>query len=214
MKKNIKHFPADTTMNMDENGNLIHTFLNDSKIDAELYAYYLSMSYGTEDGQTVVYKANLPSQEQIGLIINKSRRTIVNHLKYLKDTGYIIEDTPNKRFILPKMEKMYFKIPQDTIQYLQNTVKQPVIKTYIYLGQRFNFKQTQNPKESYIFTLKEICEHLGLNYERNYKTIKDYLVCLEKNELIQYQCFRDNKVPKMKLISVKTDCPQHIEKNF
>lgn len=212
MKKNIKHFPADTGLNKDEEGKIIHTFLNDSKIDAELYAYYLSMSYGTEDGLTVVYKENLPSQEQIGTIINKSRRTIVSHLKYLKDTGYIIDDVSNKRFILPKMEKMYFKVPQDTIQYLQNTVKQPVIKTYIYLGQRFNYKQSQATKEQYVFTLKEICEHLGLNYERNYKTIKDYLICLEKFELIQYQTFRENKTPKMKLLSVKTDCPQHTEK--
>lgn len=48
---------------------------------------------------------------------------------------------------------MYFKIPQDLLSFFIDTVKEPVIKTYIYLGQRNNYK----PKQ-YVFTLKEINE--------------------------------------------------------
>lgn len=55
---NKKHFPADTSLDYE-------TFLNDSKVDGELYAYLLSQSYGDKkSGETVVYKANLPSQEK------------------------------------------------------------------------------------------------------------------------------------------------------
>lgn len=194
---NEKHFPADTSLDYE-------TFLNDSKIDGELYAYLLSQSYGDkESGETVVYKANLPSQEKIGQLLGVSRRTIVNHLKYLKDKEYIIDDIKNKLYILPKKEKMYFKVPQDTIDFIRDVVKDPVYKTYIYLGQRNNYKPGQ-----YVFTLKEICDHLGLNYQSNYKTIKNYLIALHKFELIDYIEFYEDKVPKMRLLWVHTACPK------
>jgi hypothetical protein len=35
---------------------------------------------------------------------------------------------------------MYFKMEVDTIRFLNNTVKEPVYKAYIYLGQRWNYK--------------------------------------------------------------------------
>lgn len=196
--KNFKHFPADTSLDYS-------TFLNDSKIDAELYNYFLSLSYGDEKiKQTIVYKENLPSQETIGTILHISRRTVINHLKYLKEKGYIAESDDKKYYILPKVEKMYFKIPQDTICFLRDTVKDPVIKAYIYLGQRNSYK----PGE-YTFTLKEICQHLGLNYERNYQTIKHYLEILGKCNLIEYAEIYENKVPKMKLLNVSTECPKY-----
>ena len=43
MKKTLeKHFPSDTTME-------IKTFLNDPKVDGELYALLLSLSKGEKD---------------------------------------------------------------------------------------------------------------------------------------------------------------------
>lgn len=196
--KNEKHFPADTSLTYE-------TFLNDSKVDGELYAYLLSHSYGDKDsGETIVYKANLPSQEKIGELLGVSRRTIVNHLNYLKTKGYIIDDTKNKQYILPKKEKMFFKVPQDTIDFIRDVVRDPVYKTYIYLGQRNSYK----PGE-YVFTLKEICNHLGLYYERNYKTIKNYLIALHKFGLIDYAEFYDeHKLPRMRLLWVRTECPK------
>lgn len=51
-----KRFPADTDLNK-------RTFLNDPKIDAELYAYLQSISVPDETGtETRVYKKDLPSQ--------------------------------------------------------------------------------------------------------------------------------------------------------
>lgn len=198
----IKHFPADTSLEY-------KTFLNDPKMDGELYNYLLSMSYGEkETGLTVVYKNNLPSQEKIGEILRQSRRTVINHLNYLKEQEYLIDDAENKRYILPRVEKMFFKVPQETIVFLRDTVKDPVVKTYIYLGQRNSFKPGQ-----YIFTVKEICEHLGLSYDRHYKVIKNYLVALAKFGLISYTTFyNDNVVPQMRLLSVSTKCPVYEEK--
>lgn len=195
----MKHFPADTSLEYD-------TFLNDKKMDGELYNYLLSCSYG-EDGQTVVYKSNLLTYEKIAEKLGVSKRTIINHMGYFKEKGYIIDDKPNKKYILPKVEKMYFKVPQETTQFLRDTVKDPVVKTYIYLGQRNSYKPGQ-----YVFTVKEICEHLSLSYERNYKTIKNYLVALSKFELIEYVEFFDNVVPRMRLLKVNTECPKENNK--
>ena len=62
MKKNIeKRFPADTRM--EKEGQKIKTFLNDSKVDAELYAYLLSHSRPIK-GETRVYKAAIPTIEK------------------------------------------------------------------------------------------------------------------------------------------------------
>lgn len=205
-KKIEKSFPADTSMIKDEKGNLIKTFLNDPKADAELYAYLLSMSRGIE-GETRVYKDSLPIQSVIAteILHYKSRRTVINHLNYLKEQKYIIDQ--DKYYLLPNKEKMYFKIPQDLLSFFIDTVKEPVIKTYIYLGQRNNYK----PKQ-YVFTLKEICEHLGLYYQRNSETIKNYLFILEQLELIKIVKFYEGKTPKMRLVNFSTELPKR--KNY
>ena len=38
------------------------------------------------------------------------------------------------RYILPNKEDIYLLIPLATIQFIRDTLKEPVIKTYIYLG--------------------------------------------------------------------------------
>lgn len=195
----IKHFPADTSMEY-------KTFLNDNKIDGELYGYLLSMSYG-EEGRTVVYKSNLPTREKLGEILKISRKTLYTHMKYLKEKGYIVEE--KDKYYIPKIENMYFKIPQETIHFLQDTVKEPVIKTFIYLGQRNNYKPGQ-----YVFTLKEICEHLGLSYKHQCSTINNYLIILAKCGLIEYTKFYEKQIPKMRLLKVETKCPEYKGKKY
>lgn len=187
MSKIEKRFPADTTLEQ-------KTFLNDPKADGELYAYLLANSFG-EDGETRVYKKNLPTWVEIAdkVLHCKSKSTVGNHFKYLKDQGYIIDQ--GKYYTLPMIEKMYFKIPLDTLSFLIDVVKEPVIKTYVYLGQRNSFKPNQ-----YVFTLKEICEHLGINYRSNYTIVQNYLIALEDFGLIKIAYFYEDKVPKMRLV--------------
>lgn len=196
MNKIQKHFPADTTL--DE-----ITFLNDSKVDAELYGYLLSQSYPDEETkETRVKKAMLPSQEVIGRdILKSSRRTVINHLNYLKEKGYIIDT--KEFYILQQPERMFFQMPLELLDFFIDTLKQPVLKTYIYLGQRYSYK----PKE-YVFTIKEIAEHLGLNYQRSSSSIRNYLTVLENLSLIKITHFYEGQTPLMRLVGFSTQRPQ------
>lgn len=193
MNKIQKRFPADTTLDT-------LTFLNDPKVDAELYAYLQSMSFpDAATGTTRVEKKRLPKQEIIAkeVLHRDSRNTVGNHLRYLKQRGYI-EDN-GTHYILPQKEDIYFKIPLDLLDYFLDTVREPVIKTYIYLGQRYNYK----PKE-YVFTVKEIAEHIGMNYNAQSKCINNYIDILERLGLITIARFYNGKTPQMRLIGFST----------
>ena len=198
MKQNIeKRFPADTRM--EKEGEKIKTFLNDSKVDAELYGYLLSISL-PEEGETRVYKSKMLTIEKIkSEILNcKTRQTVYNHLNYLIEKNYIT-DEGTYYVINTNKEDMYFKIPLDLLKYFIDVLKQPVIKTYIYLGQRYSYKQ------GYTFTIKEICEHLGIRYDfpRNREAVTNYLDCLVKLGLVEYEKYYDNLKPFMRLTAVR-----------
>lgn len=73
-----KRFPADTELKTEL------TFLTDKRVDAELYAYLLSISYPKE-GETVVYFRDIPAQAVVcGIVGIKSRGTLATHLGYLE----------------------------------------------------------------------------------------------------------------------------------
>lgn len=198
MKTIEKHFPSDPTLE-------IKTFLNDPKVDGELYALLLSLSKG-EKGETRTYKKDIPSQMEIAKIISPSpdkiltRQTISAHFKYLLSRGYLLET--KDYYILPKTEKMYFKIPLDTLEFLLYSVKEGVIKTYIYLGQRNSYKPNQ-----YIFTIKEICQHLGLNYEHNCKIVSSWITVLQNLGLIDVASFYQENRPVYRLTKFSVDKP-------
>lgn len=128
IKKNIeKRFPATTEATS------ATTFLNDKKIDAELYAFFQSLSYPNEEKKTVVYKKDLPKIATICEIIKvKSPKTYRAHLQYLIKEGYIIEE--EEKYVLPNKEDIFFMIPLETLYFLTDTLTEQVIKIYIYLG--------------------------------------------------------------------------------
>ena len=206
-KKIEKRFPADTSMlkeikNEDGSTTYTATFLSDPKVDAELYAYLLSQSIG-EEGETRVYKNALPAWKDIAteILHCKSKTTVGNHLKYLKDTGYITDCGAYYRLELP--EKMYFKMPLELVEFFTTTIKEQVLKTYIYLGQRNNYKPNQ-----YVFTIQELCEHTGLSYKNKYNVMQNALTVLEKLELIKITRFFDGKSPKMRLVNFSIEAPK------
>lgn len=124
-------------------------------------------------------------------------------MRYLKERGYIRE--VDDSFILLNPEKYYFNIPLETLQYLINTVKELVVKTYIYLGACNNI----NPN-NYTFTLKELCEHLGVNYTKSdsRNRIRDSLDILRKIGVINFVVLYDEKnLPYMKLTYFTIGCP-------
>lgn len=170
------------------------TFLKDPHIDAELYAYLQSMSY-PDEGVTIVLKSDLPSQaaisEKIGV---KSTKTFRSHLQYLLETGYV--EDHGDHYVLPNIEDIYLLLPLETIQFITDTIKESVIKVYIYLGQRWGYKK------GYVFTQEEIAQHLGMKLAGNPRArqmIHNALDILQDVELISFENFFDGKSPRYRL---------------
>lgn len=189
MKEIRKRFPADTTLEYT-------TFLNDKKVDSELYAFFQQASIVNSKKEAIVYKKDLPKQADICSAIGiKSPKTLRVHLKYLIDNGYLEEREDT--YYLPNKEEIYFLIPLETVKFLHDCVKERIVKIYIYLGQRWKYKGID-----YEFTVEEIAQHIGINlsgHTRNYEIINHSLVCLRNNGLIDYvEFYKDNK-PKKRL---------------
>jgi hypothetical protein len=189
-----KRFPANVTLDTP-------TFLNDKNIDAELYAFLQSMSM-VVNGETVVVKKSLPTQAKICDIIKiKSPKTLRAHLMYLIEQGYVEEREGHEDlFFLPAHEDIFLMLPLSTVQYLVDTATENVVKTYIYLFQRFKWKGS-----GYVFTIEELGEHLGYKVQgrtRYYEMFNNILTCLENNGLITYENFFDGKSPRKRLLNV------------
>ena len=126
----------------------------------------------------------------------KSPTTLRAHLNYLIEVEYVILDKEHKRYILPDREEIFLMLPLDTVQFLNDTVKNQVYKIYIYLGQRWKYKQ------NYTFTQEEIANHLGTTLVGNEtvrRQIKNSLVALQNNGLIDFEQFYEGKIPKYRL---------------
>lgn len=198
MKPVEKRFPANTSLD-------ILTFLNDKKIDGELYAYLQNLSI--HDGKdTFVLKKDLPIQTKICSAIGiKSPKTLRAHLDYLIEQKFVEEETD--RYILPLQENIYFLIPQRTLRFLTNNCKEHIMKIYVYLGQRWKWACLRS--ESYTFSYKELAQHIGI-YSKNNETrvnqqIKDALDLLTMAELIDYDDIYIDKVPYKKLTKFSFD---------
>lgn len=189
-----KRFPANVSLEQ-------QTFLNDSNIDAELYSYLQQHSI-VINGETVVLKKDLPSQVNICATIKvKSPKTYRVHLNYLIDNGFVeIRPEAPDRYYLPEKENIYLLLPLPTIQFLNDTAKEKVIKVYIYLFQRFKWKGP-----GYVFTIEELGQHIGMSVtgrERVYTYFKNVLTSLENNGLIEYEDFYDGKSHRKRLLNV------------
>lgn len=202
-----KRFPANTSMEE-------ITFLNNKKVNGELYAYFQSISevekVNEDEYITFVQKKNLPTQsvicQKLGIGTPKTYRS---HLKVLIDNGFIKDDSIQGRYELPPQENIYFLIPLKTLQFLTDTVTENVIKAYIYLGQRFKYALTQG--KQYEFTCIELGEHIGIkvaNNTRGYETINNILNALANNGLIEYCSYFDGKTMKKKLTNFSFEFKQ------
>ena len=189
MKEIKKRFPAYTNT-------CSQYFLNDKKLNGELYAVLLANSIvrvNEDTQQTTTYcpkeKINLSAlcKEQC---FNCTRQTLANKLKYLETCGYIKSDSKGYTILMPEMA--WKDIPLSTVRLLVTLFQAPVIKTYIYLGVRLNWKK-QNDCDYYDFSKKEIIEHCGIMMKRNregYYAVTAILTTLADAELIKYHIVR------------------------
>lgn len=107
-----------------------------------------------------------------------------------------MEEKELKQYYLPDLEQIYLLIPLDTLHFIQDTVKEAVYKVYIYLGQRWKYKP------GYLFTQEEIAQHLGLSLAGNEtvrRQIRNSLIALQNNGLIDFEQLYEGKIPKYKL---------------
>lgn len=142
----------------------------------------------------------MPSQTKLvgkdGILPYSSPKTYRAHMKYLIDTGYVVEE--KDRYILPNIEDIYLLLPLDTLQFILDVVTESVIKIYIYLGQRYKFKK------DYVFTQEEIAQHLGVRLDGKPETrrkIKNGLIALQNHGLIEYETFYDGKSHRYRLLN-------------
>ena len=201
-----KHFPADTSMEM-------LTFLNNKNIDGRLYAYLQSKSMPVKISdyyETRVDKFELGTQGEFCEAIQiKSPKTLRKHLNTLIETGYLRNE--KDYYVLMQKEDIFFKMPLDTLRFIQNTIKEDVIKIYIYLGQRYKFAASQGTK--YSFSIKEIVEHLGLSLnDKNRNFVKDGLDALMNNELIKFVSYREGKAPRLRLVDFSYEYKTNFKK--
>lgn len=187
-----KRFPATVSLELT-------TFLNDKKVDGELYALLQEYSRPDEEKRTVVMKKELPTQAEICKKLGiKSPKTYRTHRDYLMQQGYLVEY--KDYYVLPNKEEIFFMIPLATLQFLNDTIKEQVIKVYIYLGQRWKYKK------DYVFTLREIGQHIGIKVEndtRGHQVVNNALLCLQKLGLIEFtdcmEIINGKPVPKKRL---------------
>ena len=121
--------------------------------------------------------------ETLGIGTPKTFRT---HRDYLIEHGYVVEE--KDKYVLPNKEDMFLMIPLKTLQFLNDVLKEQVIKVYVYLGQRWKYK------EGYVFTYNELVRHTGgsgANDARQNRVVANALACLQKLGLIDYVEFNE-----------------------
>lgn len=178
-------------------------FFTDKKINGELYAYLLLLS----DENNIIYKSNLPAQENISKSIGiQSTTTLRTHLKYLIKQNYLIDK--RTYYYLPEPQ-IYLEIPIETINIIFILRLKGLFKIYTFLGWQ------QKQFNHYFFTTDILSEKaLGIklnNNSKNYETINNALNSLINLGLIEY--ITDIQSAQKKLISFSLT-PNNIPENL
>lgn len=147
------------------NISLENNFMNYS-VDDLLYAF---MSYHTTyDPQTEEYYLTERNWVKYRPLLKSviTTRNCRNHLNSLIAKGIVIHDEEHMRYIFPHNGfKKYQPVNNAMLYYLIITSNMNVIKVYIYLLNKWLWKNKNN--EPYYFTLKELREALGYSGSNN-----------------------------------------------
>lgn len=200
-----KRFPADLNLEIEKDGKMVKTFLTNKKNSAGVYTLLLEASFGMTSGEykgeTVASKKAIGKAEDNAKKLKFSKDTYYRRLKDLKSCGYIKEITINDEdyYWLPRVEDWYFETTLKTISFFARTAQDHVIKSYIYLGRKYEL-----PKQKSTFTLVELGEHTGLskskktnklNNKEDYATLWYDLYFLQKIGLIDIEQHFKNNMP-------------------
>ena len=213
-KEELRYFPLGGRM------------MKDKKVNDNIYGYLQSISYLNKDGERFIYKSDVSptkieryfkSCEGMEISLSTVKRNLT--LFKSKKVGLLVEgktmDNYNREvdvYFLPMIEDEPYKlIPLETLKYLVDTSNGNVIKTYVYLLNKYGWKK------DYTFTKGELIEGIGYNpNSRNkdgryvsYEMMDNILLCLVNNGLLDYVEFYDTNnegkpTPKHKITFVGT----------
>lgn len=194
-------------------------------VDYKLFSILQSMSYINKEKVRYVPKQHpihgsitrsallelynkTPSQpnEVISLKTLGRKLTLIKAIGMVEETQVINisgEEVPG--FILLENYKRFRLVPLETLKFLADTVNSDVIKTYVYLLDKYLWKQLTN--EYYSFTLIEIAEEIGFTsgYDGATKKIRNCLHLLSCIDLIHHVEYyttvgRETPSPRMRLV--------------
>lgn len=195
---------------------------NQKNVNDWIYGYFQSISYVDNNNITFVYKSAInqtelaskaplndsgkqPSKSKISRDIQKLIK-----LGFIKETKVVgLQGNLVDAYELPFEENQLFKfIPLETLIYLLDVGSQYLIKIYVYLLNKFQWKVRLG--EYYNFTYKElITECLGMKSvtnTRDYTTIRNCLDSLIKQKFItldvEHKRINGQLTTYFKLISV------------
>lgn len=174
---------------------------NKKSVNDWLYGYLQSISYVDNEGRTFVYKddvnissifSNFPSSE---FGESPSRQKLSRDFNILKRVGFLKETKVQglqgnfvKAYELPyDKQQLYKLIPIDTLIYILSVGSQNLLKIYVYLLSKYQWKIANN--DYYRFTYKELIkECLGMKSvtnSRDYTIVRNCLDALIKFKLIE-----------------------------
>ena len=213
-KEELRYFPLGGRM------------MKDKKVNDNIYGYLQSISYLNKDGERFIYKSDVSptkierhfkSCEGMEISLSTVKRNLT--LFKSKKVGLLVEgktmDNYNREvdvYFLPMIEDEPYKlIPLETLKYLVDTSNGNVIKTYVYLLNKYGWKR------DYTFTKGELIEGIGYNPNSrdkegkyvSYEMMDNILLCLVNNGLLEYEEFYElnnegKPTPKHRIKVVKT----------
>lgn len=187
-------------------------------IDDMVYGYIQHMATFAPELKKLYVLVDTVSMEKkdIARMIGRTPRTVSNRIKKLLDNGLLVEE----QITLNGVNRLCYVIPQETkgkyqiiydemLYYLISTRTTDCIKIYLYLKNKYDWKQKTN--EYYSFTNGEILSAIG--YSNNYDGIASariqcILESLMREGVIKWASYTEMingyTAPKKRLLFVAT----------
>lgn len=171
-------------------------------IDSLIYSYMVNIASArpvkTSQGQSyqlyLTQKKYKRHKKNIArLCDNVTTKTVDRRLEKILKQGYIVlrEEQADMVFLFPyDRSQHYFMISNQTLYFFVSTSNSLMIKLYVYLGYKWNWKAFQK-ENSYDFTLKQLAEMMGYSKDgRNPNLQTSIVMCLnvmKRNGFIDFE---------------------------
>lgn len=172
-------------------------FMKDKTINDIIYGYLQLHSYLKQDKNGIQYNTRYVYKDDLSINklqeyfrqnvhkCNISLSTLKRVISKLIQNNLLQQSIINNKdaYIIPYQTRYFVQIKTDVLEYLTNTANRNVIKIYIYLKARYNYKYP----DKYLFSKRQLLSAIGYKSlsTDNYRMIGDILLCLSNNQLIR-----------------------------